>query len=102
MKITKKAIEKVENAPKVYLIVCWARWGVQEYSWTGKWSIDERGIPQPIVYYYNDHNGSYEEYQLIPIFSTTTGICMDWSFYKNAAQALAEKMNEREFGEERE
>ena len=102
MKITKRLMAKIEKAPKVYLIACWAHWGVREYKWTGKWSTTSGGIPVPIVYHYNDHNGEYEEYQELPIHLTTTGLCMDWSFYKNAAQALAEKMNEREFGEKRE
>ena len=58
--------------------------------------------PQPIVYYYNDHNGTYEEYQKIPIALTTTGICADWSFYKSMAKHLADRLNEVEFGEIRE
>ena len=102
MKVTKKLIAKMEKAPKVYLIGCWARWGVMEYKWTGKWHTTSGDVPQPIVYYYNDHNGAFEEYQELPITLTTTGVCLDWSFCKNAAQALAEKMNEREFGEGRE
>lgn len=99
MKITKKLMKKIEEAPKVYLIVCWARWGIREYHWTGEWLIGTNNIPQPIVYYYNDHNGTYEEYQKIPITFTTTGICADWSFYKSMAQNLADKLNEIEFGE---
>lgn len=34
MKITKKLMEKIEKSPKVYLVACWARWGVREYHWT--------------------------------------------------------------------
>lgn len=34
MKITKKLMEKIEKSPKVYLVACWARWGVSEYHWT--------------------------------------------------------------------
>lgn len=94
MKITKKLEEKISKQPKVYLIACWARWGIREYHWTGKWFIGTTGRPIPIVYYYNDHNGTYEEYQQIPITFTTTGICADWSFYKEMAQHLANKLNE--------
>lgn len=99
MKITKKLVEKIEKSPKVYLIACWARWGVAEYHWTGKWFYGTNNTPQPIVYYYNDHNGEYEEYQQIPIAFTTTGACADWSFYKEMAKHLADKLNEDEFGE---
>lgn len=97
MKITKKLIKKIEKSQKVYLVACWAKWGVREYSWTGKWFFDESGKPIPIVYYYNDHNGEYEEYQRLPIHFTTTGACADWSFYKRMAQNLADKLNELEF-----
>ena len=95
MKITKKLEEKVKNSPKVYLVVCWARCGVQEYHWTGKWKINkETGIPEPIVYYYDDHNGEYEEYRKVPITYTTAGFAVDWTFRRPCAERLAERMNE--------
>lgn len=99
MKITKRLLKKIEQSPKVYLVACWAKWGIQEYRWTGEWFTSTSGLPIPIVYYYNDYNGTYEEYQKIPIIFTTTGICADWSFYKQMAQNLADKLNELEFGE---
>lgn len=95
MKITSKLESKIRNSPAVYLVGCWARWGIQKYHWTGKWYIDkETGIPEPIVYFYNDHNGEYEEYQKLPISRVTTGFVVDWTFYKPCAERLAEKMNE--------
>lgn len=99
MKITKRLEEKIAKQPKVYLVACWARWGVREYHWTGKWGTTTTGNPVPIVYHYDDHNGTYEEYVQIPIHLTTTGICADWSFYKEMAKHLADRLNEVEFGE---
>ena len=94
MKITKRLENKIRKCPKVYLVGCWAKYGVLDFSWTGKWHINENGIPVPIVYYYNDHNGEYEEYQRIPIYNTTTGMCITWSFNKDIALRIAKDLNE--------
>ena len=60
MKPTKRLKKKMEKCKSIYIVGYWARFGVQEYKRTGKWKIVD-GQPIPVVWYYNDHNGSYEE-----------------------------------------
>lgn len=80
----------VESLPKIYLIGCWARYGIRECANTLQ--VDKEGIP--LVYDYNDHNGCYEEYELVPIHRVTTGRVYAWSTSKEAAQHVADLMNE--------
>lgn len=100
MEVTKKNREKVEKSQSVYIVARWAKWGVQEYGWTGKWSY-YMGTQRmnPVVYYYNDHNGEYEEYQEIDVFYTTTGQIFMWTFDKWVANTVAQMLNEREANE---
>lgn len=79
----------VESLPKIYLIGCWARYGIRECANTLQ--VDEDGIP--LVYDYNDHNGCYEEYELVPIHRVTTGQVYAWSISQMAAQHVADMMN---------
>ena len=79
----------VESLPKIYLIGYWARYGVMECANTLQ--VDEEGFP--LVYDYNDHNGTYEEYELVPIHRVTTGFVYAWSISKTAAQYVADMMN---------
>ena len=91
-----KDIEKeMENATGVYLVVCYARWCVREYKWTGDWAV-VYGRPCPVVWDYDDHNGEYEEYARRPILITTTGRIMDWTFYRGAADKFVELLNEED------
>ena len=87
-----KLEKKIQKCKSVYLIVCYAHWCVREYKWTGKWHLDAAGIPEPIVWNYNDHNGAYESYDQLPITYTTTGMCCDWSFHKSVATKIAEQL----------
>ena len=80
----------VESLPKIYLIGCWARYGIRECANTLQ--VEKEGIP--LVYDYNDHNGCYEEYELVPIHRVTTGQVYAWSTSKEAAQHVADLMNE--------
>lgn len=95
MAITKKQQEKVDNSQSVYLIVQYAHWCVREYKWTGKFEIRD-GIPIPIVYDYDDHNGTFEEYAKRPITLVTTGLIFDWTFYKHSASKIAEWLEKAE------
>ena len=74
MKVNKKNRAMIEQCESVYLVVRYAQWCVKEFKWTGKWNFYMGTLRRnPIVYYYNDHNGEYEEFQLIDIFDTTAG-----------------------------
>lgn len=93
MKPTKRLLKKIEKCPKVWLIARWAHFGTREFYWTGKWTKDEK--PQPIVWYYTDHNGEYEEWLKVPIFKTTAGWTIAYSFFQGIAEEIAEAMEER-------
>ena len=94
MKPTKRLKKKIEKCPKVWLIAQWAHWGIREYYWTGKWTKDDK--PQPIVWYFTDHNGEYEEWLKVPIFYTTAGWTIAYSFFQGIAEMIAEAMEEME------
>lgn len=96
MKITKRLLNKIDKCQSVYLIVCYAHWCVGEYKWTGKW-VTYQGKPCPEVWYYNDHNGEYEEYVKVPITYVTTGTIQDWSFYAGAANRYAKLLEQGGF-----
>ena len=93
MKPTKRLKKKIEKCPKVWLIARWAHFGTREFYWTGKWTKDNK--PQPIVWYFTDHNGEYEQWLKVPIFDTTAGWTIAYSFFQGIAEEIAEAMEER-------
>lgn len=97
MEVNKKNTDMINQCESVYLVVKYAHWCVREFKWTGNWNF-YRETPRrnPIVYYYNDHNGEYEEYQLIDIFYTTTGEIFMWTFDKYVADKVAEMLEEHD------
>lgn len=97
MKVTKRLVDKIEKSTSVYLVGYWARWGVMEYKWTGRWVHDtDTNDVRPIVYYYDDHNGTFEEYQMIDIYNTTSGGKFMWTFYEKAAKKVAAMLEAEE------
>lgn len=97
MEVNKKNTAMIEQCESVYLVVRYAHWCVREFKWTGRWNFYMGTTRRnPIVYFYNDHNGEYEEYQLIDIFYTTTGEIFMWTFDKYAADKVAEMLEERD------
>ena len=91
LKWSVKNHDYVHSLPKIYIIGCWARWGIMELPFV---KLDKENIP--LVYNYNDHNGTVSQYELIPITQSTSGKIFDWSFYKNQAQKVADMLNERD------
>ena len=79
----------VQTLPRIYLIGYWARFGIMECANTLQ--VDKDGVP--LVYEFNDHNGAYEEYELLPIYRVTTGLVYAWSTSKKSAQYIADLMN---------
>ena len=83
--------KKIDKLPKIYLIGCWARWGAMEFPFA-KFDKDKN----PLVYNYNDHNGTADQWELIPLEHTTTGIIYDWTFSKESAEKIAGLLNKRD------
>ena len=89
LKNNKRAQKKIDNLPKIYIIGCWARWGVREFPFV---KLDENR--EPWVYNYNDHNGQADQWELVPLSWTTTGTIYDWTFSKDRAEYLVKLFNE--------
>lgn len=84
----------IESLKKVYLIGHWARYGVLELPYAGKMVEDDLFGITPLVYDLDDHNGTYAEYILTKINDVTTGDTIIYTFNRNLAQALSDKLNE--------
>jgi hypothetical protein len=92
-KRTQKYLEKL---PKIYIVACWARFGVREYPFTGKFVKDQyRGnVYVPLVYDYDDCNGTGDDYYLRKITNVTTGNIVLWTQNKNIAEKIAAMYNQ--------
>ncbi len=88
-KIKQKILRyRYKRAREIYIIGRWARWGVLSAKFSGK--IDKEG--NPLTIHYTDHNGLYEQYYISPWYTETTGRVIGYSFNKEQAQWLADKM----------
>lgn len=87
---TEKYLAKL---PKIYLVGCWARYGVMEFPFSGKYIINENGISIPLVYDYDDFNGTSDNWYLRPINLTTTGFIIVWTQCESVAERIAELYN---------
>ena len=90
LKNTPKTKVYLDSLPKLYGIFLWAKWGILEFPWSGKYNKD--GIP--LVYIYHDFNGEYDEYYLATINKASSGGFWDWYEDKDTAKEVQEKLNE--------
>ena len=94
LKNTKKNKDKLAKLPKIYLIACWARYGVLEFPFSGRYKkINKK--PVPLVWDFDDHNGTYSEYVLRPITWTTTAAIRGWVRDEQQAKDTAEFCEKR-------
>ena len=89
MKVNKRTTQKINKCKRVYLVVCYAKWTVREFPWTGKFVSDYANNLCPEVWDYDDHNGEFEEYAKRSIYNTTTGNICTWTFNKYVAERIA-------------
>lgn len=91
----KRTKAKLDALPKIYVICKWAKWGILEMPFSGKWKTLSRPDPYPVplVYRYHDFNGMRDEYILTPVYCVTTGQIFDWTFTKSAADAMCDMLN---------
>lgn len=82
----------LDSLPKIYLVGCWARYGVREYPFTGKY-VQIKGISVPLVYDYDDCNGTCDNYYLRSLGHVTTGVIIMWTQDKRVADKVAELFN---------
>ena len=80
----------LDKCPKIYAVGCWAGFGVREYHFSGKY--DKDGVT-PLVWDYEDFNGTCDEWRLRNIHYTTGGRILAWSNEEATAQYIADKVN---------
>jgi hypothetical protein len=77
------------NCRTIYLIGHWAQYGYLPLPFSGEYKFTE-----PLVWMFNDHNGTYDEFILIPITKITTGYVIDWTFDEEEAKRKVKELNE--------
>lgn len=89
--------EKLEKLPKMYLVGCWARYGVMPFPFSGKFikdkSIGGNNERVPLVWDYYDGNGTCDFWRLIPITETTAGTIICWTERRAIAKKIANALN---------
>ena len=95
-----KTRDKLAKLPKIYLIACWAHYGVLEFPFSGKYKkVKDADSPLiryiPLVWDFDDHNGVYPEYVLRPITWTTTAAIRGWVRNEQQAKDTAEFCEKR-------
>ena len=92
LKNNKKTKAYLDSLPKIYLVCCWAKYGVREYPFTEKY-FSENGFSVPLVYDYDDHNGTCDNWYLRRLDYVTTGQIIMWTQSKSVANKIAELFN---------
>ena len=92
LKNTPKTKTYLDSLPKVYGIFLWAKWGILELPWSGKYTKGD--IAVPLVYNYYDANGTQDEYHLVPITSCSSGAFWNWYENKENAKQAQKKLND--------
>lgn len=90
---TKETKAYLKKLRKIYLIGCWAHYGVREYPFSGKYS--DKNKQHPLVYDYDDHNGTCDNYFLKDLYKTTTGCIWGWTFNKKDAERIASNLEKK-------
>lgn len=88
---SKETKEYLNSLRKVYIVACWAGYGVEEFPFSGKYADKEH--LHPLVYQYDDHNGATDNYYLRDIYNTTTGHILLWTFSYADAVRIADQRN---------
>ena len=87
-----KAARIRQKCRKIYIVSCWAKYGVSVYDFSGK--CDEAGVP--LVWDYLDHNGEREaEWVLRSIYHTTCGRIYAWTDIRDNAIYIANALNKQ-------
>ena len=88
---------KYKKAKPIYIVACWARWGVLPAKFSGK--FDKEG--NPLTIYWTDCNGTHDLYYIHKWYSETTGLTFAYFFNEKQAEGLAKHLNYLEEEKER-
>lgn len=80
----------LDSLPKLYGIYLWAKYGILELPWSGKYN--KAGIP--LVYIYHDFNGERDEYRLDTIRNASSGSFWGWYETEELAKAVQDNLND--------
>lgn len=88
----------LDTLTKIYIIALWAKWGVREYHFSGKFremynKHTDKTEYMPLVWHYDDHNGTADQWELIPLAYVTTGEIRGWTFSRSVAEAACNRLN---------
>lgn len=92
---TEEVQEYLKSLPKFYLVACWARYGIVEFPYSEKDVFDEKEGDVPLVWEYDDCNGTSDEYYLRKITDTTTASIWNWYNNKSVAEEAVKRLNEK-------
>ena len=92
LKNTTKTKEYLASLPKIYMVGYWAKYGVREYPFTEKY-FSENGFSVPLVYDYDDHNGTCDNWYLRRLDYVTSGAVIMWTQNKAVADKVARLFN---------
>ena len=91
LKSTPRAKKYLDSLPKIYGIFLWAKWGILELHWTGKYNKEG----EPLVYIYYDANGMCDEFHLVPISHASSGAFHGWYKDPNTADDIRLELNDK-------
>lgn len=93
---TEEVQEYLKSLPKFYLVACWVRYGVMEFPFANAYKYSKRADKEvPLVWEYDDHNGTSDEYYLRKITDTTTASIWNWYHNKSVAEEVVKRLNEK-------
>ena len=91
LKPTPEIKEYLKILPKLYLVVRYAKWGVLEVPFSGRFAKDGK----PLVYVYDDFNGEEKPaYYLRSAEYATGGYVLTWCLEYETAQTVADTLND--------
>ena len=93
LKNTPKTRKYLESLPKMSIVACWAKYGVRTFPFSGKYEKSSTGVDIPLVWQYDDKNGTCDHYYLRSILLTTTGFIKCWTPYEDVARDIADTYN---------
>ena len=89
-----KTAKYLGELPRIYIVGCWASYGVEGFAWSGKFTTNSRtGYTEPLVWKYDDFNGERDNWVLVPIHCVTSGAIMTWTQDKDMALRIAYALN---------
>ena len=88
MKNNKRTKAKLEKMSKMYIVGQWAHYGTMEFYFSGKYE-NVNGVNIPLVWQYDDFNGTCDNWYLRKITSTTTGMIFFWTHSRGIAEYIA-------------